>query len=91
MLKHLGNTWTLFFGLTLGVLLLMVSMRPELQARPGSSDAPGNKIAIAGHVLTWTTGTVLTYRMVRNVREANHRDDAGRPPGDGRPPEPPSA
>lgn len=86
--KHL-NSWTTFCGLAVGIVLLMLSVRPELQARPGHEDnAPGDKIAIAGHVLTWTTGTVLTYRMVRYVREANKRESAeGKPEVGTRPPE----
>lgn len=87
MLDKLNDTWTLFCGFALGLILLMVSLRPQLQARPGHEDAPGSKIAIAGHVLTWSTGAVLSYRMVRYVRETNRRGlvesrpDAGiRPP-----------
>ncbi|MFO7566397.1 MAG: hypothetical protein R6X02_27390 [Enhygromyxa sp.] len=78
--KFLSNTWTVFWGLALGLILLMVSVRPELQPRPGHEDAPGSKIAVAGHVLSWTTGAVLGYRMVRGVREANKRELAARRP-----------
>ncbi|HLT38639.1 MAG TPA: hypothetical protein VK034_20265 [Enhygromyxa sp.] len=90
--KYLDNTWTMSVGLTLGILLLMISIRPELQARPGSDDdSPGSKVAIAGHVLTWTTGAALTYRMVRSIQAANRETTDNNPDGNRRPPEPPTS
>ena len=69
MLKLLNNSWTLFCGTIVGIFLLMVSLRPELQSREGDDDGPAKKVAIAGHVLTWSTSGVLAYRMARNVRK----------------------
>ena len=68
MLKHLSSSWTLFCGSLLGLFLLMISMRPELQARDGEW-GPGKPVAIAGHVLTWSTSGVLAFRMVRAIRK----------------------
>ena len=53
--------------MTFGLLLLLASLRPELQRRPGEDSAPASKVALAGHILTWTPGTILVYRMVRSV------------------------
>jgi hypothetical protein len=69
MLAKLTNNWTIFLGLIVGVFLLMFSVRPELQSRSGET-GPGQKIAIVGHVLTWSAAGVLAYRMVRGIR--NH-------------------
>ena len=69
MLKQLINSWTIFFVMVFGLFLLMVSARPELQPRPGREDAPAENIALVGHMLTWTTGSVLAYRMLRGTRE----------------------
>lgn len=66
-MKHLTNSWTLFCGTLLGLIMIMASMRPELQARTGEESGPGKPIAVAGHALTWSTGAVLVYRMVRSV------------------------
>ncbi len=57
----------------------MISERPELQARPGREQAPAPAINIAGQALTWTTGTVLAVRMVRETRVLlrNNRSDPG--------------
>jgi hypothetical protein len=69
MYKTLFDSWTIFFVMVFGLFLLMVSARPELQPRPGHEDAPGEKIELIGQILTWTTGSVLAYRMVRGTRE----------------------
>lgn len=69
MLKTLTNSWNIFFVLVFGVILWMTSLRPELQSRPGRDDGPAEEIAFAGHLTTGTTGIVLTYRMVRGIRE----------------------
>jgi hypothetical protein len=68
MLKRLSNSWTLFCGSLLGIFLLMISLRPELQGAEGES-GPGKPVAVAGHVLTWSTSGVLAYRMVRVIRK----------------------
>lgn len=69
MRKHLDNSWTMFSVLLIGIFLLMVSLRPELQERADGQDGPGKKIAIAGHVLTWSSSSVLAFQMVRTVRK----------------------
>jgi uncharacterized membrane protein len=69
MLKHFTNSWTMFCGTIVGIFLLMVSIRPELQAREGEEGGPAKKVAVAGHVLTWSTSSVLAYRMVRTIRK----------------------
>ena len=74
MLKFVSNSWTLLCGTLLGIFLLMVSLRPELQSREGDG-GPGKKIAIAGHVLTWSTSGVLAYRMARNVRKHGTQEE----------------
>ncbi|HLT34769.1 MAG TPA: hypothetical protein VK034_00755 [Enhygromyxa sp.] len=66
--------------MTLGLVLVMVSARPELQRQPGKDSAPAPAIAVTGHVLSWTPGAVLVYRMVRGAlqyaREERRSDDA---------------
>jgi hypothetical protein len=68
MLAKLNNSWTLFLGLLVGIVLLMFSQRPDLQSRTDDT-GPGKTIAIFGHVLTWSSASVLGYRMVRGIRE----------------------
>ena len=68
MLRRLVNSWTVFFVMVFGILLLMLSMRPDLQPRPGHPDAPAPTIELIGHVLTWTTGSVLAIRAIRDSR-----------------------
>jgi hypothetical protein len=72
MLKsHLTNSWTIFGVLVFAVVLMMIGARPELQPRPSQADeAPGPTIALVGQLLALTSGTVLTYRMVRGTRDA---------------------
>jgi hypothetical protein len=69
MRKLLSNSWTLLCGTLVGIFLLMASERPDLQSREAEDGGPAKKVAIAGHVLTWSTGGVLAYRMVRSVRK----------------------
>lgn len=75
MLKsHLTNTWTFFGVLVFALVLMMIGARPELQPRPSHpDDGPGPTIALVGELLALTSGTVLTYRMVRGSREVAAR------------------
>jgi hypothetical protein len=91
MLKRLTSSWTLFIGSLLGLFLLMISMRPELQGRDTES-GPGKPVAIAGHVLTWSTSGVLAYRMVRAIRKSGTEEEViiHAPPAGPRSGEPPT-
>jgi hypothetical protein len=78
MLKsHLTNTWTFFGVLLFAVVLMMIGARPELQPRPSQPDEPGPTIALVGELLALTSGTVLTYRMVRGAREGARTNKPG--------------
>lgn len=70
MLDRITNSWTVFSGLLFGLILLMISIRPDLQVRPGHEQTPAEEIELAGQILTWSCGTLLTYRMARGAREA---------------------
>ncbi|KIG12661.1 hypothetical protein DB30_01149 [Enhygromyxa salina] len=70
MFERITNSWTLFSGLLCGVILLMISVRPDLQPRPGHEQTPAHEIELAGKILSLSCGTVLTYRMVRGARQA---------------------
>lgn len=84
-MKRLTNSWNVFFAMVVGVLLLMASARPELQGRAGDDqNAPASTIKLAGHVLTWTTATVLVYRMVEHLRQRDR--DAKTATSDVKPP-----
>ncbi|PRQ06814.1 hypothetical protein [Enhygromyxa salina] len=72
MFERITNSWTLFSGLLFGVILLMISIRPDLQARPGHEQTPAEEIKLAGQVLAMSCGSVLTYRMVRGARQQAH-------------------
>ncbi|MFO7566999.1 MAG: hypothetical protein R6X02_30420 [Enhygromyxa sp.] len=80
MRRRSPNSWTLLCIMTLGLLVLMASARPELQRQPGKESAPGPALAITGHVLSWTPGAVLVYRMLRaaqqHTRDERQSDDA---------------
>jgi hypothetical protein len=78
MFKRLLNSWTVFAGLVFGVLLLMISIRPDLQVRPGHEQTPANEIQLAGQIVTLTCGTVLAYRMVRDLRQQGQSDRSQR-------------
>jgi hypothetical protein len=80
------SSWSLFIIMTLGVLVLLVGVRPELQGsedRPG----PGRKVEIVGHAITWSAAAALVVRMVRSTRaasspEAGQMDPPPRPPSE---------
>jgi hypothetical protein len=64
------SSWTLFIITTLGLILLLVAERPELQGPEGQ---PGRAriVRILGHTLAWGAAAVLTVRMVRSQRGAS--------------------
>ena len=76
------SNWTLFYIMTTGLVLLMVSARPELQRKPGEDSAPATVIAVTGHVLSWTPGAVLVYRMVRSALQQGREDRPSSKPED---------
>ena len=77
MRKILFDTWTIFGVLVFGLLLLMISARPELQPRRGHEDAPGDQIAVVGSVLSLASGSLLGFRMVRSSRELARTNKPG--------------
>jgi hypothetical protein len=78
MLARITNSWTVFTGLVFGIILLMISIRPDLQARPGNEQTPAEEIEVVGQILTGSCGAVLTYRMVRGLREQTESDRSKR-------------
>jgi len=78
MRKRSSVLWGVFYVLTLGIIVLMISARPELQPTPRHPDAIGPEIAIVGHILTWGPGAFLIARMVVATRVQIR---GGRPPG----------
>jgi hypothetical protein len=80
------SSWSVFIIMTLGLIVLLVGQRPELQGSEGRS-GPGKTVQIVGHVITWSAAAVLTVRMVRGVRGASspaagQLDPPPRPPSE---------
>jgi hypothetical protein len=61
------SSWSLFIILTLGLIVLLVGQRPELQGAEGER-GPGRGVRIVGHSITWSAAAVLTVRMIRSAR-----------------------
>jgi hypothetical protein len=78
MFERITNSWTVFIGMLFGIVLLMISVRPDLQARPGNERAPGEEIGVVAKILTGSCGAILTYRMVQGIREQTESDDTKR-------------
>jgi hypothetical protein len=76
MLRRI-NSWVLSCVLGVGVLLLMIGARPELQPTE-HRDGRGPTVTIVGHALTWSTASVLTVRMVRATRRSLQREQLER-------------
>ncbi|WP_146156228.1 hypothetical protein, partial [Enhygromyxa salina] len=71
MFKRITNSWNLAYVFTLGLALLMISTRAELQPRPGHEHAPAAKVALAGHILTWTPAAIAAYRIAHGLLKRN--------------------
>lgn len=67
------SSWSLFIIMTLGLIVLLVGQRPELQA---SEDGPGpaKAVQIVGHSITWSAAAALAVRMVRSARSSSSSD-----------------
>jgi hypothetical protein len=61
------SSWSLFIIMTLGLLVLLVGQRPELEGSEGRS-GPGQAVRIVGHAITWSAAAALTVRMIRGAR-----------------------
>ena len=64
------SSWTLFIITTLGLIMLLVAQRPELQG-PEGQPGPERVVRIIGHTLAWGAAAALTVRMVRSSRGAS--------------------
>jgi hypothetical protein len=64
------SSWSLFIIMTLGLIVLLVGQRPELQGTEGQG-GPGKVVRIVGHSITWGAAAALTVRMIRSSRGAS--------------------
>lgn len=67
------SSWSLFIIMTLGLIVLLVGQRPELQASE-DGPGPGKAVRIVGHSITWSAAAALTVRMVRSARSGSSSD-----------------
>ena len=71
-------SWGVFYVFTLGIVILMIGVRPELQPTLRDPVAPGPWIELVGHIVTWSAATVLVVRLILGTRSHIR---GGAPPG----------
>ena len=67
------SSWTLFIICTVGLSLMLVAERPELNTSHGRT-TPGQVVEVVAHTLTWGAAAALTVRMIRSARRAMKTD-----------------
>lgn len=68
------SSWSLFIIMTLGLIVLLVGQRPELQGSEEEGPGPGKAVQIVGHSISWSAAAVLTVRMIRSARGGSNAD-----------------